>query len=163
MPLTLREDVYDRSADAYVNLATVGSFASVRGALSWALATEAAREAAIVRATDYLDTRYRFLNDIVGIPAGVINAASYLAVEALAGRLEVAPSGATEGASAAPIRRQTAQVGPLSETVEFDTSAQTSTAATEGTYRVFPAVEGWLREFVTNASQRTGVVFPVRF
>ena len=166
MALTLRDDLHGREAAAYVSLAEVGAFASARGEDAWAEAPEQRREAAVVRATDYLDARYTFAAGAVGIPAAVRWASAFLAIQALKGALFIDPTGGVDGVAAAsgPVVSKTERVGPLSETTTYasPSGASAGVADTDGQWRVFPIVEGWLKPLLASGGSGSGVTRVVR-
>lgn len=59
MPLTVEDGSGLSGADAYASVADADSYHATRGATVWAAADNVAKEAAIVRATTWVDATYR--------------------------------------------------------------------------------------------------------
>lgn len=96
-------------SDAYLSVAAADSYHAARGRATWAAASMADREAAIIAATQYVDARYRFVGrpaapdqplawprldamaadgrTLDEIPAAVVHATAELALIALDGPL----------------------------------------------------------------------------
>lgn len=123
-------------ANAYVSLAWANDYHAGRGSAEWAAATDDAKRAAIVRATDHLETLYggRFLGvratrtqslhwpahgawryglPILGLPEEIKRACAEYAVRALAGPL--APDQDVGGG----VVQETASAGGLSSSVTY--------------------------------------------
>ena len=60
MSLTVEDGTGLSTADSYVSIADALSYHAAMGNTAWAAATEGAQEIALRRATQYLDTEYRY-------------------------------------------------------------------------------------------------------
>lgn len=99
-------------ANSYVDIDFADDYHSLRGNAAWASATEPQKQAALVKATDYVDQKYNFIgyetyegqslawprdyeDENLGIPAKLKQAIAELALEALTADLNpnVAPAG----------------------------------------------------------------------
>lgn len=108
MPLTVEDGTGLATADSYASRAEADAYHAARGNAAWAAASTAARDAALRRATQYLDTRYRWVGNRLtltqalewpryfvprlGYPSGwpqvpVVQACMELALRALDGEL----------------------------------------------------------------------------
>lgn len=93
MSITVHDGSTDAAYDSYADLASADTYHATRATPSWDGASTAAREAALVRATDYVDASYTFidgplLDDAVHplvIKATIVMAAHAIA-DTLAGR-----------------------------------------------------------------------------
>ncbi|MBP8812322.1 MAG: hypothetical protein KBE25_00645 [Laribacter sp.] len=113
-------------ADSYVTLAEADAYHAKRGEAAWAAAADTAREAALIKATAYLDASYRFDGDPLSdtqalawprtvaadIPQRVKDAQCELAIRALSADLMPDSDGRVVTAkSIGPIKTEFAQVG----------------------------------------------------
>lgn len=130
------------NANAYISLAEFQEYHADRGN-SLAAYNDAAQQAAIIRATDYLDQRFRFVGEkrqgrlqttqwpredvddvdgytVTGIPPEVKEATAEYALRALTAALAPDP---TRDASGVPILSKSESVGPVSESTTFAAGA----------------------------------------
>ena len=61
MPLTVEDGTGLATADSYASRADADTYHAARGNAAWAAASADARDAALRKATQYLDTRYRWV------------------------------------------------------------------------------------------------------
>ncbi len=128
-------------ANAYVSVAEFKAYHDGRGN-SYGAAADAAIEQAIVRATDYLDTRFRFVGIRcrpeqrtawprvaaedpdrfvrTGIPVEVKEACSEYALLALTQEVNPNP---TQDATGRPVQAKSSAVGPISESTTYAAGA----------------------------------------
>ena len=128
MPLTVEDGTGLATADSYASRAEADAYHAARGNAAWSAASTDARDAALRKATQYLDTRYRWVGNRstltqalewpryfvprLGYPTGwpqprVVNACIELALRALSGDLLVDDEGRDVLSE---------QVGPISVT-----------------------------------------------
>ncbi|WVW77400.1 head-tail adaptor [Stenotrophomonas phage vB_SmaS_Bhz59] len=130
-------------ANAYITLAFFTAYHADRGNAIPGTPTDAQKEQAIIRATDYLDQRFIFVgrrllgrdqttewprmdawdldrNLVTGIPLEVQEACAEYALRALTAELNPDPS---RDASGAAIQSQSQQVGPIAQSVTFVSGA----------------------------------------
>lgn len=130
MTLIVEDGTGRGDANGYVDLAYAEDYHALRDNAAWAAASAAAREAAIVRATDHLDRSYRFRGEkltegqalawprggvedaagraVTGVPPAIRRGCAELALRALAEDLD--PDQPRGG------RVQSETVGPISTT-----------------------------------------------
>jgi len=159
MPFIAADGDNYETANAYCSVAHADDYHSLRGNGAWAAAGNAAKQAALVKASDYLDRKYvgRFAGEPMAadvlawprrcttyatnaIPTGIKNACAEAALDALAGSLSpnIAPIGA--------IKRDKTDV---LETEYFEPGSQ---------FTVRPVVDGWMRPYISSASMNVPVV-----
>lgn len=63
MPLTVEDGTGLATADSYASRADADAYHAARGNAAWAAASTDARDAALRKATQYLDTRYRWVGN----------------------------------------------------------------------------------------------------
>ncbi|MBW7852211.1 MAG: hypothetical protein H3C38_17085 [Rhodospirillales bacterium] len=110
MTLIVEDGSGRADANAYVTISYADDYHALRDNAAWEAATEAAREAAIIRATDHLDRVHRYRGEplsagqalawprtgvedrtgraVTGVPAGIRRACAELALRALAEDLD---------------------------------------------------------------------------
>jgi len=157
-------------ANAYATVEYVDEYHSTRGIMSWTGTTEE-KETAIVRATDYIETRWgpRFLaarqfptqalsfprvglrtregHPVTGVPENVLRATAEYARRALTIILMPDPVVDDTGQRVAS---RSESVGPISESVSYSTFQQ---ALIE--LRPYPSADRWLLPFVAPGGQVT--------
>lgn len=140
MALIVEDGTGLEDADSYAALADADTFHAERENADWAAATIAVREAALRRATDYLDSGYDFIGERAsttqalefpryddgfdGVPSRVKKACMILALQAISGPLMSA---------------QTAAV--LMERKKLDGVGETETQYSEKRVRPYPEVD----------------------
>lgn len=130
-------------ANGYITVAELMDYHDIRGNPLPGTATDTELEQAIIRATDYLDTRFNFIgrpllgrdqttawprmdawdsyrNLVTGIPQEVKEATAEYALRALTAALNPDP---TRDASGIAVTSRSEQVGPISRTVGFAAGA----------------------------------------
>ncbi len=145
MTLIVEDGGGHADANAYVSVAEADEYFALRGNAAWAAAEAADKEAAIVRATDYLDAGHAFRGvrasqtqalawprlgaeddagrAIAGVPEAVRRACAELALRALAG--DLLPDAPRGGGV------KSESVGPLSVTYADGAPAGTVRAAVD--------------------------------
>lgn len=131
------------NANAYITLAEFTAYHADRGNAIPGTPTDAQKEQAIIRATDYLDQRFRFVGrrllgrdqntewprmdawdldqDLVtGIPVEIKEAAAEYALRALTAELNPDPS---RDASGAKVQAKSQQVGPIAQSFTYVSGA----------------------------------------
>lgn len=154
MTLIVEDGSGRADANAYVSVAEADAYFALRNNAAWAAAAAADKEAAIVRATDYLDAGYAFRGvrasqtqalawprlaaeddagrAIAGVPEAVRRACIELALRALDG--ELLPDAPRGG------RVKSESLGPLSVTYADGAPAGTARAAIDRLLR--PVLRG---------------------
>jgi hypothetical protein len=135
MPLIVEDGTAKPDANAYVSVQQVDDYLTLRNeALAWTPLTTIAKEALIVKASEYIDLVYRerFLGvaktttqsmqwprvetSLSEMPQPLLNATAEYVLYLLEGsKLPTAPSVSVGG----HIKRKTEKVGPLEETTEY--------------------------------------------
>jgi uncharacterized linocin/CFP29 family protein len=147
MAFTLEDGTGIAGANAYVTVAEVDAYHLDRFNPGWKGDTEQL-EAAIIRATDYVETRWRgkfrgqkasstqglsfprenlcdeLGNALTGVPQVLKNVVSILALCALAGPLYVQVASNTQGQAVTRLKRK---VGPIETDTQFVAGGQVST------------------------------------
>lgn len=157
MPFIVEDGTGVADANSLCAVAFADSYFLDRGIVAWAGVT-AAKETALVRATDYIETRFglKFRGDVVDVnqalswprtdagaddivPLGVRKAASEYALRALTTTLAPDP---TTDESGRVVASKSEKVGPISETTTFVGSSVV-------TFKPYPAadllIKPWLR------------------
>lgn len=144
MAFTVQDDTgLITGANAYISEAFADTYHSDRGNTAWAAEMSAAKQIAIVRATDYLDLRFRYVGErlyhtgqstewprndaydvdddqVLGIPPEIQEATAEYALVALSQSLVTNPDRDDTGRA---VQAKTEKVGPISESVEYRAGA----------------------------------------
>lgn len=153
-------------ANAYVTVAEFKAYHTDRGN-SWSTATDTAIEQGIVKATDYLDYRFRYVGNLLnidqttewprvgafnrsrflvaGIPDEIKQACSEYALRALSAELNPDPE---RDASGRTVQSKSEAVGPISESVTYVAGAVLQMPA-------YPAAD---RRLISSGLTRSGNV-----
>jgi len=150
------------TSNAYCDEAFADAYFSDRGNTVWSSATTAAKEAAIVRASDFLDRNFIFIgcrfsseqalewprehaydslgSEITGVPTGVQKACAEYALRELSARIQPDPLYDERGLQ---VRRTLDIVGSLETEVEYANFAQNPDIN-----RKYPSADRWLRGLI---------------
>lgn len=129
-------------ANAYISVAEFKAYHDDRGASLYGAATDQAIQMAIVKATDYLDTRFSFIGEkaqtgqttewprfdawdredepVYGVPAEVKEACAEYALRALTAQINPDP---TLDPTGRVVLSKSEQVGPISQSVSYAAGA----------------------------------------
>ena len=159
-------------ANSYPTLAFADTYHADRGNASWALATEAARNAALIRATDYGDKRFgkRFRGwkqskeqarewprmgaydddgyQFEGIPNQLLYAICEYALRALT-TTPLAPDNASVGLS---LNRE--KVGPIEVERKIDSGTRKSMLVDATSIPDYPEADLWMSELLVDLTSR---------
>lgn len=162
MAFTVEDGTGLEDANAYVEVAFVDSYFADRGIAAWT-GSSTVKQQAIVRATDYIDTRYagqfkglrvdadqalqfgrtgiydEFGDELDPMPKQLLKATAEYALRALSSTLMPDPTTDDSGQS---IKRKTEKVGPIEETVEYHGTGVVSTL------KPYPAADRLLTELL---------------
>ena len=170
MAFTVEDGTGVEDANAYIPVAFADDYFTDRGVTAWT-GTDAVKQAAIIKATDYIETRWgdrfkgqpEFLDPrqplgfprtqlydlagqlVEGIPDNLKKATAEYALRALSGELMPDPSTDTSGAMVSWVRQK---VGPI--------ETETTFAASMGvrSLKPYPAADRLLSQYVTGGGAR---------
>lgn len=166
--LTVEDGTGLEDANTYASVSETDDYHALRGNAQWDELSNNAKESALVKATDYIDTRWggrfrgsplesgqalefpranlkdRYGRDITGVPDKVKKAAAEYALRAIVSDLMPDPEFDSTGAR---VTRRTEIVGPIEETVEY---AENGVSAIT---RPYPAADKLLADFVTQGGR----------
>jgi hypothetical protein len=168
MTLIVEDGTGLSNSNGYVSEAYVTAYFADRGGNSaWTAATTAAREAAIVLATDYIDIRFGFRGrilmedqnlqwprsgifnefgtEISGLPTEVEKATAEYAVRSLTASLAPDPTAEATGTG---IRRQRVKAG------QVETETEYATPGVPALFRPYPTADKLLRPFLSSLGAR---------
>lgn len=166
MALTVEDGSGVADADTYIDLTYASAYHTKRGHTAWAAASTGEQEIALVRATDYIETRWgsRFkgypefaetpqalsfprvlLRDrhgllVEGVPENLKRAQAEYALRALEAALLPDPSVSDSGL---PVARERSKVGPIEEETEYQTSGTAPVVL-----RPYPAADLLLQDYI---------------
>lgn len=163
MALVVEDGTGLANADSYLSVDAADAYHLKRGNREWGAASPDAKEAALVRASDYLDATYRFAGGVavlgqarawprgalLAVPALVLQATAELAARALAG--ELLPDNVTTMTGTGALIEK--RIGPL--TYKWDKSR--ATTVTKGPR--FPLVDALLAPLLAHTAG--GVAVPL--
>lgn len=154
-------------ANGYIDVAFADSYHADRGNAAWA-GSSTVKEQAIIKATDYIDTRWGALfrgapleidqalafpreelydrqgNLVEGIPAKLKKAAAEYALRALAGELMPDPTTSETGQT---IRSKKEKIGPIEESTSY------MEGSTVSSIKPYPAADRLLTEYIGSSSR----------
>lgn len=152
------------NANSYVDLTFADSYFEDRGNAVWAAASEAQKKVALIKATDYVESRFTFhgepysddqalhfptedyeSDDPAVMPVNLLKAVSEYALRALSA--ELAPDLAVDDTGGRVVEK-TEKVGPLEETTKY------SEATAIQRFRPYPAADILLRGLVVDTSNQ---------
>lgn len=160
MAFTVETGTGVANANSYIDVAYADSYFTDRGNTGWTGATTQAKQIALIKATDYIETRWgrRFLGSgpltetqglsfprldtFSGIPEGLKRATAEYAERALTADLMPDP---TIDASGAAIIGNRQKVGPIETEVTFSESAGITTL------RPYPAADRLMVQYVRSS------------
>lgn len=177
MAFTVEDGTQVEGANAYISVAYADTYHTDRGNAGWT-GTDAAKEKAIIKATDYIDKRFgrkfrgtreaknqelewpRFnavdndgwlLSDVDEIPRNLKKACAEYALRALTAELVTDPTTSQEVES---VREK---VGPIEEETKFRVSTKAAKSATvsDGNIPEYPAADMLLEELLRSTTART--------
>lgn len=156
------------SANSLTTVAFADAYFADRAVTAWAALTEPAKQASLIKATDYIETRWstkfkgerQFTEDpaqalsfprlCIGsdgaVPVGIQKATAEYALRAAAAPLAPDPVLDTTGRSATKIR---SKVGPLEDEAEYATEGPLARPAL---LRPYPAADMLVRPFIKTSS-----------
>lgn len=178
MAFTVEDGTKPEGANAYISVAYADSYFTDRGIAAWT-GDNAAKEKAIVKATDYIDKRFgrRFrgyresrdqelewprmnavdndgwlLSNKDEIPRQLKKACAEYALRALTAALVEDPTGASGEVEA--VREK---VGPIEEETRYRASVRSPKSATVSDYNIpeYPAADMLLEELLRSTASRT--------
>lgn len=149
MALVVRTTIQGEG-NTLVALDTANTYFSDRAVTAWADADDPAREAALIRATDYIDTRFgdRFTDEALAlteVPVKLQRAACEYALRALSARLAPDP---VLDAAGVPVVTVRSKLGPLEE--QFQVVGNGS----PDLLRSYPEADMLLKGLLNPAAQR---------
>lgn len=163
------------NATSYISIAFADTYHTDRGNAAWASATEASRQAALIRATDYIDKRFgkRFkgwrqnkdqalewprigaldqdehlLNGADAIPRQLQKACAEYALRALTTTL--APDNSDVGLS-----HNREKIGPIETEKKIDRRAGKSSLVDVTSIPDYPEADLWMSELLSGTTSRT--------
>lgn len=161
MAFTVETGTGVTNANAYIDVAYADAYFTDRGITAWTAALTPAKQIAIIKATDYIETRWgrRFLGSgplldtqglsfprrdtFTGIPEGLKRATAEYAVRALTDELMPDP---TTDASGGMIIGNRQKVGPIETEVTFSASAGVSAL------KPYPAADRLMTQYLRSSS-----------
>lgn len=175
MAFIVEDGTAKADANAYCDVAFVDAyFADVGGNATWTAADNTAKQAAIVKATRYIDQRFgrqfittratrtqslewprEWIDDVNGnlrfdiddIPLELKRACAEYAVRALSGPLVTDPAESQE------IEEKSVKVGPVEKKTKFaNRSARKSTLVSNSAIKDYPAADMWLETLLRSGS-----------
>lgn len=171
MPLIAEDGTGLPAANSYASLAFADDYHNLRQNSSWAAATTQARESALVRATDYIETRFRarFMGvkeyrtqslswprnyvydldgyEIDGVPKEIQHATCEYALRALTTPV-LAPD---QSPDAGRVQSKTVRVGPLQESFSYAVTPSGSSATSGLLLPKYPAADLLISPFLSSA------------
>lgn len=141
-------------ATSYASVDFADLYFEDRGNATWAAATDDAKEQALIRAADYMDSRFRFRGSKADeeqalefpragydeVPVKVQRAACEYALRALSAPLQ--PDPVLVDDSGRSVTRKTEIVGPIESTIEYSFGGEVQTI------RPWPAADKLLRDYI---------------
>lgn len=168
-----------QDANAYATIAEVTAYLTDRGRQAentWSTRTTAEQEAAIIKASDYIDKRwggsfrgkrnassadqglewprtgacdddgFEYASD--ALPKALIQATAEYAVRAVAGELSLDPE-SVGSVPSSDIRRKTEKVGPLEDTTEYFSNSESVVSGLAPDAPSYPAADLLMQELVS--------------
>lgn len=154
MSFVVEDGTSKTDANSYASVSFADAYFEDRGNAAWAAAaSDDAKEQALVRATDYLETRFRFIGDKFDeeqalhfpvdegeIPVNLKKATCEYALRALSAPLAPDPTTDERGLQ---VTSKTEKVGPLEESTTY-------AAYSVSVFKPYPAADALLRGLVVN-------------